>query len=53
MKKEGQFTTLVLIKNEAVQIALILVEKKRKSAVDTNGVNGNGKKPAIINQKHD
>jgi hypothetical protein len=32
MKKEGQLLTLALIKNEAVQIELILEEKMRKSS---------------------
>jgi hypothetical protein len=33
MKTEAQLTTLVLIKDEAIQIKLILKEKKRKSAI--------------------
>jgi hypothetical protein len=37
MKKKGQLTTLALIKDEAVQIELILKEKKKKSAIGTNG----------------
>ncbi len=50
MKKEGQLTSLSLIKNEAVQIELILAEKKRKSTIGTNGANGNGTIPVLINQ---
>ena len=37
-------------KNEAVQIELILEKKKWKSAVGTNGTNGKGNKPILINQ---
>jgi hypothetical protein len=48
MKKEGQLTTLGLIKNEAVHIKLILEEKTRKSAMGTNGAKGNGTKPVLI-----
>lgn len=44
MKKEGQLTTLSLIKDNVVQIKLILEEKKRKSVIGTNGTNGNGSK---------
>jgi hypothetical protein len=47
MKKQGQVTALALIKNEAMQIKLILDEKQRKSAIGTNGTNGN---PVLINQ---
>jgi hypothetical protein len=50
MRKKGQLATLALIKNEAVQIELILEEKTRKSFIGTNGTNCNGIKPAFINQ---
>jgi hypothetical protein len=52
MKKEQQLTTLALIKDEAVELELILEEKKRKSAIGTNEVNGNGRKPLLINLMH-
>jgi hypothetical protein len=41
MKKEGQLTTLALIKDEGVHIELILKEKKKKSAIGTNGTKCN------------
>jgi hypothetical protein len=47
IKKQGQLPTLALIKDEAVQIEPILEERKRKSAIGTNGTNGN---TVIINQ---
>jgi hypothetical protein len=50
MKKDGQLTTLTLIKAKAMQIELILEEKKKKSAICTNENNGNGSKPVLINQ---
>jgi hypothetical protein len=33
-----------------VQKELILEEKRRKSAIGTNGTNGNGNKPVLINE---
>ena len=47
MKKKVQLTTLALIKNEAIQIELILEEKQNKSAIGTNGTNSN---QVLINQ---
>ena len=49
-KKEGQLTTIPVIKAEAMQIELILEERKKKLAIGTNGINGNGAKPILINQ---
>ena len=50
MKKEGHLTSIALIKDEAMQIELIIEEKKKKNAVGTNGTNCNGSKPVLINQ---
>jgi hypothetical protein len=48
MKKEGHLTTqLALIKNEALQIELVL---EKKSSIGANGTNGNVIKPVLINQ---
>jgi hypothetical protein len=41
VKKEGQLTSIALIKAEAMQIQLILEERKEKSAVRTKGSDGN------------
>ena len=41
MKRDGQLTSIQLIKQEAMKLELILEEKKKKSAIGTNG-NGNG-----------
>ncbi len=48
--KEAKLITLALIKAEAIQIELSLVKKKKKSTIGTNGNNGNGSKPVLINQ---
>ena len=53
MKKEGQLTSIALIKDEALQIELILEERQKKSAIGTNGTNGNGTKPMLVNQIED
>jgi hypothetical protein len=55
MKKEGQLTTIALIKAEAMQIELILKEKKKKSTIFTNGctngnTKGNNKEVVLINK---
>ena len=47
MKKEGQLTSIALIKDEAMQIELILEEKKKKSQI---GTNGNGSTTVLVNQ---
>ena len=52
MKRDGQLTSIQLIKQEAVKLELILEEKKKKSAIGTNG-NGNGTKSVLINQIED
>ena len=49
MKIQKQLTTMVIIKTEAMNIELIIEERKKKSAVGTNGSNGNGNKPVTIN----
>ena len=51
MQQEGQLTTIALIKAEAMQIELILEEKKKKSTQGTTGING--KQPFLINQIQD
>jgi hypothetical protein len=45
VKKEGQLTTIALIKAVALHIELILEENKKKSAITTNG-----SKPVAIYQ---
>ena len=50
MKREGQLTSIALIKDDAMQIELIIEEKKKKSVIGTNGTNGNRSKPVLINQ---
>ena len=47
MKREGQLTSIALIKDEAMQIELILEEKKKKSHI---GTNGNGSSTVLVNQ---
>jgi hypothetical protein len=37
MKKEGQLTSIAMIKAKAMQLELILEEKKKKSSTGTNG----------------
>jgi hypothetical protein len=37
MKKEGQLTSIAKIKAEAMQLELILEEKRKKSTIGTNG----------------
>ena len=49
MKKEEELTTIAQIKTEAMKIDLILEERKKTSAVSTNGSYENGTKPVIIN----
>jgi UDP-N-acetylmuramyl tripeptide synthase len=51
MKKDGHLTTAALIKAGVIQIQLTLKEKKKKSAIGTNGTNG--KQPVLINQIYD
>jgi hypothetical protein len=51
MKKEGQLTSIAMIKAEAMQLELILEENKKKSTIGTNGNhNGNGKQTVLINE---
>ena len=47
MKRDGQLTSIALIKDEAMKIELILEEKKKKSNI---GTNGNGSTPVLVNQ---
>jgi hypothetical protein len=50
MKKEGQLTSIAMIKAEAMQLELILEENKKKSSTGTNGnYNGNTKQTVLIN----
>jgi hypothetical protein len=50
VKKEGQITLIPSIKAEAMQIELILEEKKKKSTIGSNG-NHNGNKQTILINK--
>ena len=47
MKREGQLTSIALIKDEAMKIELILEEKKKKTNI---GTNGNESTPVLVNQ---
>jgi hypothetical protein len=50
MKKEGQLTSIAMIKAEAMQLELILGEKKKMSSTGTNGNNGFTKQTVLINE---
>jgi hypothetical protein len=50
MKKEGQLTSIAMIRAETMQLELILEERKKKSSTGNNGNIGKTKPTVLINE---